>query len=151
MLIREAQLADIPAYMEVRFAVTENVLNNRALVTYEDNVDYLTRRGKGWVAEENGRIAGFAIADLQGHSIWALFVHPDDERKGIGHALHTIMLNWYFSQTSENVWLSTAPGTRAEGFYRKAGWQMTGLTKSGEVRFELTAARWLAQIQPNES
>ena len=51
MLIREAKVADIPAYMEVRFAVKENVLNNRSLVTEADNVDYLTRRGKGWVAE----------------------------------------------------------------------------------------------------
>ena len=65
-----------------------------------------------------------------------LFVHPDFDRQGIGRALHDVMLDWYFSQTTEPVWLSTAPGTRAEGFYRQAGWLETGRTKSGEVRFE---------------
>jgi GNAT superfamily N-acetyltransferase len=136
MLIREAQVADIPAYMEVRLAVRENVLSNPALVTYADNVDYLTRRGKGWVAEVDGRIVGFAIADLQDHSIWALFVHPDFEGRGIGRALHDTMLNWYFSQTSETVWLSTDPGTRAEAFYKKAGWKAVGM-KGNEVKLEM--------------
>ncbi len=142
MLIREAQLADIPALMEIRFAVKENALNNPGLVAYDDYVDYLTRRGKGWIAEVDGRIVGFAIADLQDHSIWALFVHPDFDRQGLGRALHDSMLTWYFAQTAEPVWLSTAPGTRAEGFYRRAGWCATGRTKSGDVRFEMGAGEW---------
>ena len=143
MPIRQAHIADIELRTEIRFAVRENVLNNPALVTYEHYVDYLTHRGKGWVAEEEGRIAGFAIADMQDHSIWALFVHPDFDRRGIGRALHDEMLKWYFAQTSEPVWLSTAPGTRAEGFYRRAGWQETGRTKSNEIRFEMQAQEWL--------
>lgn len=138
MHIRQAQVADIPRLSEIRLAVRENPLNNPALVTYADYVEYLTHRGRGWVAEEAGRIVGFAIADLTGHSIWALFVHPGFDRRGIGRALHDAMLSWYFSQTSEPLWLSTAPGTRAEGFYRRAGWCETGRTASGEVRFELT-------------
>jgi len=138
MLLREAQIADIPLMTEVRLAVRENVLNNPALVTYNDYVDYLTRRGKGWVAEEDNHIVGFAIADLQDHSIWALFMRPAYDGRGIGRALHDKMLDWYFAQTSEPVWLSTAPGTRAEAFYRRAGWQETGYTKSGEARFEMS-------------
>ena len=137
--IREAQVADIPRMSEVRLAVRENTLSNPALVTYEDYVAYLTQRGKGWVAEVGGQIVGFAIADLQDHSIWALFIHPDFDHQGIGRALHDTMLTWYFGQTTEPVWLSTAPDTRAEGFYRRAGWRETGHTKSGEVRFELAA------------
>ena len=140
MHIREAQVADIPRISEVRLAVKENVLNNPGLVTYDDYVSYLTHRGKGWVAEGDGRIGGFAIADLQDHSIWALFVHPDFDRQGVGRALHDSMLSWYFAQTTEPVWLSTAPGTRAEGFYRRAGWRETGRTRNGDVRFEL--AQW---------
>ncbi len=137
MLIREAQVADIPRLSEVRLAVRENVLSNPALVTYEDYVEYLTRRGKGWVAEEAGRIAGFAIVDLQGRNIWALFVHPAFEGRGIGRALHDLMLDWYFSQTNETVWLGTAPGTRAEAFYRKAGWREVGVRENGEIKFEM--------------
>jgi len=136
MFIREAHVADIEGMSVVRLAVKENVLSNPALVTHDDYVEYITRRGKGWVAEVAGRIVGLAIADVQGHSIWALFVHPDFAEQGIGRALHHTMLSWYFNQTAEPVWLSTAPGTRAEAFYRRQGWRETGRTASGEVRFE---------------
>ena len=143
--LREAELADILRLAEIRLAVRENPLNTPSLVTEADYVDYLTRRGKGWVAEREGRIVGFGIADLLGHSIWALFVHPEYDRQGIGRALHDAMLRWYFGHTREPLWLSTAPGTRAEGFYRRAGWRETGRTASGEVRFAL--AQWPASVQ----
>jgi GNAT superfamily N-acetyltransferase len=146
MLFREATLADIPALFEVRYAVTENVLRNRALVTAENTADYLTRRGKGWLCEVAGQVVGFAIADLEDHSIWALFVRPEFVGSGIGKQLHHLMLTWYFAQTSETVWLSTAPGTRAEEFYRRHSWQETGRTSSGEVRFEMTVGEWKAHL-----
>ncbi|MBO0357341.1 GNAT family N-acetyltransferase [Hymenobacter sp. BT186] len=142
MLFREANLSDIPALFEVRYAVTENVLRNRALVTTENTADYLTRRGKGWLCEMQGQVVGFAIADSHDHSIWALFVRPECVGYGIGRQLHHLMLAWYFAQTSETVSLSTAPSTRAEEFYRRQGWQETGRTSSGEVRFEMTQEQW---------
>ncbi|MDF7810227.1 GNAT family N-acetyltransferase [Hymenobacter sp. YC55] len=148
MLFREAQLADIPALFDVRYSVTENVLRNRALVTVADTEDYLTRRGKGWVCVVHGQIVGFAIADLQDHSIWALFLRPELVGQGIGKRLHRLMLNWYFAQTSETLWLSTGFGTRAEEFYRRQGWRETGRTASGEVRFEITKEEW--QSQPTD-
>jgi hypothetical protein len=53
------------------------------------------------------------------------------------------MLNWYFDQTKETVWLSTAPNTRAEKLYRKAGWKEVG--KHGkEIKFEMSYRDWLA-------
>lgn len=146
MLIRQAEVADIDAMSEVRLSVTENVLSNPELVTYHDYVDYLTRRGKGWVAEAAGRIVGFAIADLQDHSIWALFVHPDSAGQGIGRALHDTMLSWYFQQTNSSPWLGTAPGSRAEAFYRRAGWRSTGLKPNGEMGFEITQDAWLQAL-----
>ncbi|MBX0292105.1 GNAT family N-acetyltransferase [Hymenobacter sp. HSC-4F20] len=142
MHYRTAVPEDIPRLAEVRLAVRENVLRNPALVTGAHYLDYLTRRGRGWVAEENSRIVGFTIVDMQEHSVWALFVHPDFAGQGIGKQLHHQLLTWYFGQTSESVWLSTAPGTRAEEFYRRQGWQDTGRTGSGEVRFELTVGAW---------
>lgn len=143
MKIREAQTADIPALAVVRLAVLENRLSRPELVTPVDYLNYLTQRGKGWVAEVEGRIVGFAIADLVDHNIWALFLHPNHEKQGIGRSLHDTMLNWYFDQTSETVWLSTGPGTRAEEFYRRVGWRETGRTRSNEVRFEMSAPDWL--------
>lgn len=139
MRFREAHPADIPQIQIVRHSVRENVLSNPALVTDADCEDYLTRRGKGWVAEAAGRVVGFAIVSVLDRNVWALFVHPDFERQGVGKTLHDAMLAWYFAQTAEPLWLGTAPDTRAEGFYRRAGWQDTGLRPNGEIRFEMTA------------
>ncbi|TAE14910.1 MAG: GNAT family N-acetyltransferase [Bacteroidetes bacterium] len=123
---REATTADIPQMMEVRFAVKENVLSNPALVTPADCEEYINQRGKGWVCEVGKEIVGFAIADLQENSIWALFVHPDYAEQGIGKALHKIVLDWYFAQTISTIWLSTSPATRAERFYIQQGWRAGG-------------------------
>lgn len=137
MIIREAVLDDIPGMQVVRNAVKENQLSDPALVSDADCAAFISVRGKGWVAIENDTVIGFAIADMKEHNIWALFVDPDYEKKGIGKQLHDRMLNWYFSQTKETVWLSTAPGTRAASFYRKAGWKETGLHGKGEIKFEM--------------
>ena len=46
------------------------------------------------------------------------------------------MTNWLWQEGAENIWLSTDPGTRAEGFYRKAGWLVTGTMPNGELKIE---------------
>lgn len=143
MHFREAIPADIPQLQVVRHLVKENILSDPALVTDEDCNNYLTNRGKGWVCEVENKIVGFAIADLSDHSVWALFIHPEFENKGIGKTLHQMMMNWYFSQTRKTVWLSTAAGTRAEKFYLLQGWRQTGILKNGELKFEMEFADWI--------
>lgn len=134
--IREAVIEDIEVIQTIRNAVRENRLSDPSKVTNSDVQDYILNRGKGWVYEHDGKIAGFAIGDLQDANIWALFILPDMEGKGIGKLLHDKMINWMFNQGLSSIWLSTEPGTRAEKFYHKAGWQETGKTPSGEIRFE---------------
>ncbi len=143
MLIREATVHDIRQIQFVRHAVRENRLSDPALVTDEDCKEFITRRGKGWVCEINAEIIGFSIADLQDHNVWALFLRPEFEGRGIGRKLHDIMLDWYFKQTQKTIWLGTAPGTRAESFYRKAGWTQAGRHGQGEVKFEMTYQDWM--------
>lgn len=126
MIIREAITDDIKQIQIVRNSVKENTLSDPNLVTDKDCEEFITLRGKGWVCEVDNLIVGFAIADLRENNIWALFLEPKFERKGIGQALHKIMLDWYFTQTKEKVWLGTAFNTRAEKFYRKAGWTEVG-------------------------
>lgn len=142
-LFREAHIDDIPQIQIVRNSVKENTLSDPALVSDQDCEEFLTERGKGWVCEVDGQIVGFAIADLKEHNIWALFIHPDFEKQGIGKTLHDKMLDWYFQQTQQSVWLGTAPGTRAEAFYKKAGWRVTGMHGQGEVKFEFDYADWM--------
>lgn len=142
MSIREAKINDIQQIQIVRNSVKENRLSNPNLVTDEDCEEFITVRGKGWVCELNNKIVGFAIADLKDHNIWALFLKPEYEKQGIGKQLHDTMLDWYFKQTMNTVWLGTAPGTRAETFYRKAGWAETGTHGKGEIKFEMTYINW---------
>ncbi len=145
MILRVAQVGDIAQIQRVRNSVKENRLSNPNLVTDQDCVDYLTKRGKGWVYEQAGNILGFAIVDLLEYNIWALFVDPDYDKRGIGKILHDAMLDWYFQQTSHTAWLGTAPGTRAERFYRRAGWEEVGTQGKSEIKFEMTAANWQVQ------
>ena len=142
MIFREAQIADIPKIQSVRNSVTENTLSNPDLVPDKDVEDYITNRGKGWVCEIDKTIVGFAIVSVTDNNVWALFIQPGYDKKGIGRKLHDDMLDWYFSHTSTTIWLGTSPGTRAEQFYRKAGWAETGAHGKGEIKFEMTAAQW---------
>lgn len=142
MTFREAQTGDIHQIQIVRNSVKENMLSDPALVSDADCEDYINRRGKGWVCEMDGEIVGFAIADLVDHNIWALFVKPGFENRGIGKTLHQLMLDWYFTQTPEPLWLGTAPDTRAEEFYRTAGWKESGTHGKGEIRFTMSFGEW---------
>lgn len=147
MIIRQATTSDIPQLQIVRHTVKENILSNPALVTDQDCEEYLTVRGKGWLCEIDDKVAGFAIVDLQEHNVWALFLRPEYEGKGIGKMLHNTMLNWYFSQTSETLWLGTEFNTRAEKFYRLQGWSEAGKNGSDEIRFEMSYANWIARMK----
>ena len=143
MIFREATIQDIPHIQMVRHSVKENILSNPALVTDKHCEEYLTIKGKGWVCEAENKIVGFAIIDLKDKNVWALFVHPGYAGQGAGKKLHGIMLDWYFNQTKETVWLSTAPNTRAEKFYRKAGWKEVGMYGTKEIKFEMSYRNWI--------
>lgn len=147
MIFREARISDIAQMQVVRNSVKENTLSDPAMVQDKDYIIYLQERGKGWVCEIDETIAGFAFADLKENNIWALFVRPENERMGIGKKLHHLMLNWYFEQTHEKVWLGTSPNTRAEIFYRAAGWKEAGVHGKGEIKFEMCFEDWNKGIQ----
>jgi len=146
MIFREAKTTDIPAIQVVRHVVKENILSDPALVTDKDCEEFITQRGKGWVCEADGQLVGFSIVDLKDRNIWALFLRPEFEGKGIGKELHRLMMDWYFDQTHELVWLGTAPNTRAEEFYTRQGWKKVGLVNKGEVKFEMGYEDWVKHI-----
>ena len=142
MQIRRALARDIPGMHHIRMSVRENQLSDPGLVQPHHYASLLDGEGRGWVAEIDGGMAGFAIADAARANIWALFVHPAFEARGIGRMLHDAMLDWLFSAGLERVWLSTTPNTRAERFYRAAGWRHAGREANGEARYEISRDRW---------
>ena len=147
MIFREAQISDIGQIQVVRNSVKKNMLSDPLLVPDKDVDEYMTNRGKGWVCEIDDMIVGFAIADLIENNIWALFIHPDFEAVGIGKKLHQMMMDWYFVQTNEKVWLGTAPNSRAEKFYRMQGWKEVGTHGKGEIKFEMSPEDWAKSLK----
>ena len=125
---------------EIRTSVSENRLSNPDRIRHQDYEALLRGHGRGWVFEKDGTVVAFGIADAGTRSIWALFVEPGSEGQGIGQALLEAMTVWLFEQGDRPVWLTTAPATRAERFYRAAGWRETGRV-NGEIRFECSTVR----------
>ena len=145
MIFRSATVADIEGMFRVRMAVLENRLSDPSKVTHEMYSEMLLEKGAGWVCEAEGTVVGFAIADLAQANIWALFVDPRFEKQGIGKKLHDRMMSWCFAAGKSRLWLSTDSGTRAEAFYRKAGWVAVGVEQNGEIRFELNSHSFAVQ------
>jgi GNAT superfamily N-acetyltransferase len=147
MIFREANINDVNGIQRVRNSVNENRLSNPALVSDDDVCEFILNKGRGWVCEVDDKITGFAIVDLKGNNVWALFVEPGFLKKGIGKKLHQLMLDWYFDKTKQKIWLSTAPNSRAETFYRMNGWKEAGLFGKGEKKFEMNFSDWKSQNQ----
>jgi len=141
MIFRQASIKDIPQIQIVRNSVKENQLSNPSLIPDELVEEFITKRGKGFVCEIDKKIVGFSIVDFVENNVWALFILPDFEGKGIGKKLHQLMLDEYFSQTKETIWLSTAANSRAELFYKKQGWKNAGF-HGNEVKFEMSFEDW---------
>lgn len=135
-MLRQAVVSDIPGIQRVRRAVRENRLVSM-VIPDQDVRAAIEDSGRGWVVESDGEIVAFAIGNAQSGNIWALFVDPDHERRGYGQRLHDKMIDWLWSRGVDLLWLTTEPGTRAQGFYESAGWQRVGLTESGEMRYEM--------------
>jgi len=90
----------------------------------------------GWVAEWDGSVVGFAIADEFDPNSWAVFVARDDERLGIRRALHDRMMHRLGHTAARLVFVTTDPG--AAEFYRRAGWIPWGHDAHGGTQHRYT-------------
>lgn len=147
MLLRQATRDDSAELWRVRYAVTENRLTPGRIADAELHA-HLEVFGRGWVIElapaPRPRIAGFAIGDARDGRVWALFVDPPLHGRGLGRQLHDVMVAWLFDRGFERLHLGTQPRSRAEAFYRRAGWRPTGagLDAQGDQGFELFRKDW---------
>jgi GNAT superfamily N-acetyltransferase len=134
-LIRNATRGDIARIVEIRALVRENKLRDPSRVTIEDICWFIDNPGI-FVWVEDDKIAGFSAADPRDGSIFALFMDEAFEGRGIARALFERACNVLTDAGCPRMWLTTWPGTRAERFYRKAGWQVTGMS-DGNLVFEM--------------
>jgi len=134
-MIRRARPDDHARVTEIRNSVTENVLGDPSRVTIE-HYKWFEQNPGVWLWEEDGRILGFSAADTRDGSIWALFIDPAHEGRGIGRALFAKALDSLREAGHRTGSLTTQPGSRADRFYQKAGWKVMGTTDRGERIFE---------------
>jgi GNAT superfamily N-acetyltransferase len=135
-MLRRAAAADVPRIYEIRDSVHENILSDPSRVTPAD-IAWFLENGPIWVWQEaDGTVAGFSAGDKRDGWVWALFVAPGQEGKGIGRALLKAICDTLRAAGHTTATLSTEPGTRAERHYRADGWTVTGHNESGELVFQ---------------
>jgi GNAT superfamily N-acetyltransferase len=137
-VVRRATVDDIADMMALRLSVRENRLFDPGQVTAADCLAYV-QRGHIWVWEEDQEILGFSASTCETGWIWALFVRPGHEGRGIGRALFVVACEALIGAGFCTLRLSTDPDTRAARFYRAAGWREAGRTPEGELIFEFNA------------
>lgn len=140
VIYREAKAADMAGIFRVRTSVLENALTTdqleqRGISNASVAASFLIN-SKGWVAEQLDQIVGFSIANRASQSIFALFVLPAFERRGIGAHLFELATQWLWENGAERAWLTTGPETKAAAFYERRGWVATGAGPHGDIRYE---------------
>jgi GNAT superfamily N-acetyltransferase len=133
-MIRCATVSDIPRLMEIRGSVAENRLSDPARVTLAD-YNWHVAHAPIHVWEADGVIKGMSAGDPRDGSIWALFVDPRFEGRGIGQALISAATKSIAAAGHRVARLSTDAGTRAERFYLRNGWIAEGRDLRGEIVF----------------
>ena len=134
-MLRRATPDDVPRICEIRDNVRENRLSDPSRVTPKD-IAWFLENGPIWVWEEDGTIAGFSAGDPRNGWVWALFVAPGHEGKGIGRSLLKATCDTLRAAGHGTATLSTEAGTRAERHYRADGWTSVSQTERGELVFQ---------------
>jgi GNAT superfamily N-acetyltransferase len=135
-MIRKAVRADHPRISEIRLSVRENQLATSKYAAVDKTADWIFDNAAFWVWEEDGAIQGFSAADPRNGEIFALFIHPAYEGRGIGRALLPLACQILRDSGCKVATLTTEPGTRAERFYRRDGWTETGREDDGQIIFQ---------------
>jgi GNAT superfamily N-acetyltransferase len=142
LTLRPATVVDVPTLFAIRTGVRENHMNLEELalagVTPESVVD-LIRSGSAatWIGLWDGEPAAFAMARADRGDVFALFVLPEMEGRGLGGALLSAAEAWLASRGVGTAWLLTGgePGLKAARFYAAQGWLAKGRQPDGQIRF----------------
>ncbi len=143
MNIRPASPDDVVNLFRVRTSVRENHLSEEELseigITH-DSVSGLLRSGEAqaWCAEVDDVIVGFSMARKPERDIFALFVLPQFEGRGIGSLLLDAAVDWLRTSDPKPIRLNTERTTKAFRFYINRGWHETDLLEDGDPVLELS-------------
>ncbi|MBU9839516.1 MULTISPECIES: GNAT family N-acetyltransferase [Rahnella] len=123
--VRTAQLSDIDGMFEVRTSVIENHLSREEMrqmgITESVVADMIEKNHCAWVAIENDKIIGFTMILPDEGCLFAAFVLPEYEGRGVGRRLVVLAEQELFKH-HEIAWLETDKNSRAAKFYMQLGW-----------------------------
>ncbi|MDO5897268.1 GNAT family N-acetyltransferase [Agrobacterium sp. Azo12] len=138
-LIRPAEPSDVEGIFQVRTSVTENFLTVAQLsemgITKASITEMILSSRCAWVAVDAEKVVGFSMIDLDEGSLFAAFVLPSYEGKGLGKKLVHAAEDALF-QYHHVAWLETSKTTRAAGFYRHLGWRNETDIDGDDIRLE---------------
>ena len=138
--------SDVAACIKVRASTTQNPFSIEALseagITDASVARMLETTHRGWVAESDNEIIGFAMGDCSNCEFWVVAVLPDFEGRGVGKELTELVQKSLFTSGCSELWLWTSPekSTRAFHLYTNLGWEDHGITK-GERILKLRAKK----------
>ena len=138
-MIREYEDRDLDALLSVWMAASEVAhpfLSREFLAQEKENIPKLyLPNTQTWVAEEDGRVVGFI--SLMGNEVGALFVYPNQHRKGIGGRLmdkaRTVRDELYVEVFAANP--------IGRGFYAKYGFEPIEEKVHEQTGFDLVRLR----------
>ena len=123
--VRTAQLSDIDGMFEVRTSVIENHLSREEMrqmgITESAVADMIEKNHCAWVATVNDKIIGFTMILQDEGCLFAAFVLPEYEGRGVGRRLVMLAEQELFEH-HEIAWLETDKNSRAAKFYMQLGW-----------------------------
>ncbi|WP_275545867.1 GNAT family N-acetyltransferase [Pseudomonas sp. Marseille-Q0931] len=139
--LRPATVADIHTLFDIRTSVVQNHLSREQMaelgITPAALAEAIDQAPCAWIAELGGVAAGFAMVDLEAGELFALFVRPQAEGHGLGRLLLGAAETALF-QHHESIWLITDghESIRANGFYRRYGWELADAVDERDMRYE---------------
>ena len=145
MRLRAARSEDVETLFAIRCSVEQNHQSREELAELgvtPDAVRAMLESGDylSLLAEVEGRPVGFCMVQLSEGYVFALFVRPGVEGRGIGRALMARAEAGLRRAGVTEAWLTTGgdPALRALGFYRHLGWRYDGCFDDGQVLLRKT-------------
>ncbi|MEB7501779.1 GNAT family N-acetyltransferase [Leclercia pneumoniae] len=136
---RLALPSDIEGIFDVRTSVKENHLSREEMeqmgITESSVIDMIEKNRCAWVAVDNGKIIGFSMILPDEGSLFAAFVLPEYEGRGVGRSLVQLAEQELFKH-HEVAWLETDKNSRAAKFYKRLGWVEKENVSESDIRLE---------------
>jgi len=145
-LIRAATQDDVDTLFNIRTRVVQNHLSVEQMaqlgITPQVLADSIREAPCAWVAEVDGQPVAFSMVDLATGEVFAMFVLPTHENLGLGRQLMAVAETALFERHATLFLVTNGRDEiRANGFYQRLGWTVTGSVEGDDVRYEKSRAQ----------